>query len=483
VQLLYWGPWWQTPDGQARQALISSRTQAVIDSEYFSELAQYGIAKPHWRGDLIVLQPAPPMAFNSDEDSRAVPEMVLALLEDDVMPDPDDERLAFVVLMPKGFTQSIGANGAHTYDTDYEFPFDEDAFWVSWVRSFGDTPGEDPEDAVRTLTHELVELFTDPEMDAWFADPAAEGELADAAESGGTKQTAWVNGAHVSAYWSLRHDATVIPIDRDYRARILGSVRPDGRRVIDRGTFRPDPNDTTFCEQLPVCCLPDRDFWYQVDGVDETARLRVETTRYRSPRVRWSISGVEVSGSGSLNVDVFAQTFVGRKGSHGPMTVSLAYSATDGSLSLSTSSTGANFDVPISCTVEDASITGNVRTQPIATPGVTVGFVGADLSVDPEYTQKRRECEDAVRELFDRAERKAKFHRPRPGEPVELDPLIMASLPAFARKSQYEHARQVVMVSFLAPAVVPAHVASALTASLVADVPALAFAAAVSHGS
>jgi hypothetical protein len=105
------------------------------------------------------------------------------------------------------------------------------------------------------------------------------------------------------------------------------------------------------------------------------------------------------------------------------------------------------------------------------------------LSVDPEYTQKRRECEDAVRELFDRAERKAKFHRPRPGEPVELDPLIMASLPAFARKSQYEHARQVVMVSFLAPAVVPAHVASALTASLVADVPALAFAAAVSHGS
>ena len=139
-------------------------------------------------------------------------------------PDPDDEQIAQMVFMPKGFTQTIGANGAHTFDYDYEFPFDKDYYWVAWVRWFDDIPGETREDVIRTATHELVELFSDPEGDGWFASPSSSGEIGDLAVSPGTKQSAFVNGAEVSAYWSNRHNATVIPIDRDYKARLIGTV-------------------------------------------------------------------------------------------------------------------------------------------------------------------------------------------------------------------------------------------------------------------
>ena len=159
VQLVFWGAWWNSPDGVARQTLIAQRTQAMIASDYFSELAQYGIARPTYRGAIVVTRPGAPGAFNSDDDQTAVPDLIDALIDDDVFPDPDDGRIAFVVCMPEGFTQSIGANGAHSYGTDYDFPFDTDNFWVAWVRFFA--AGE-AEDTMRTTSHELVELFTDP---------------------------------------------------------------------------------------------------------------------------------------------------------------------------------------------------------------------------------------------------------------------------------------------------------------------------------
>ncbi len=46
--------------------------------------------------------------------------------------------------------------------------------------------------------------------------------------------------------------------------------------------------------------------------------------------------------------------------------------------------------------VSGSSITGNVKTNVIATPAVTVGFVGVDLTVDPEYTRQRAECVTAA---------------------------------------------------------------------------------------
>src|SRR5262249_6862 len=149
-----------------------------------------------------------------------------------------------------------------------------------------------PEDVMRTMSHELVELFTDPESDGWCSggDPST-GEIGDlAADPSGTKQTAWGNDVHVQAYWANRHNANVIPIERDYRARIHGAVTVD-KRASTEGTFHPDATDSKLCEVIPACCLEERAYRYWTVQQDETATLRVETQRYRQPTVAWTVEG------------------------------------------------------------------------------------------------------------------------------------------------------------------------------------------------
>jgi hypothetical protein len=477
VQLLFWGDWWNSPAGITRRDLIMTRVQAVLASDYFSELKQYGINRPHWRGSLVVTRPGPPGAFNSNGDVQAVPDLIDALIDDDVFPDPDDEQIAFVVFMPAGFTQSIGANGSHTKDYDYEFPFDKDWFWVAWVRSFGDTPGEDPEDAIRTFSHELVEMLSDPEVDAWYAGDPTTGEIGDAAVSGTIKQTAWVNGAHVQAYWSNQYGATVIPIDRDYRARINGTTRLVKRNAVP-GTFRADPADSRLCNLLPECCLDDRDYKFTRVERDEVVRLSVETQRYRQPQIAWTVEGVAVTGNGVLSLNVIAGTFEQQKAKFGPRTVSVQCSLTNSELTLSTIDTGANFDITVSCMITDASITGNVKTNVIAKPALTVGFVGVEVTKEDSYENQRKACNDAAKRMIDAANR-PRVGKAKLGTPVEFGEAVLSRVPTYARLGEYQNARRAVDMARLAVTVLPLENAQLLTASLLADAPALQAALAV----
>jgi len=473
VELLFWGDWWNSPQGVARRVLIETRAQAVLASDYFSELKQYGIERPHWRGAKIVTKPGPPGAFNSDDDQQAVPDLIDDLIDDDVFPDPDDEKIAFVVFMPQGFTQSINANGAHTKDYDYTFPWDVDWFWVAWVRSFGDVAGEDPEDAIRTMTHELVEMLSDPEADAWYASDPQTGEIADAAVSPGPiKQTAWVNGAHVSAYWSNQYGATVIPIDRDYKARIMGTIRLEHRDVV-HGTFAPDPSDSKLCALLPQRCIEERDYKFSIVKRDETVRLTVETERYRQPRLAWAVDGKPVTANGVVSVDVIAGTFEGRRARFGPKTIAIQCTLSNNELKLQTVGTESNFDVPVTCAITDASITGNVRTNVIARPSVTVGFVGAELTVDPDYEGQRAACEKAAATLFKDLGKTKPKGKVKIGDPVEFDPGVLGYVPAYAGLQQYARARRIVDLARMAHAALPGEEAAALTAALFAEAPVL----------
>ena len=478
VELLFWGDWWNSAEGVGRRTLIIDRTQALLASDYFSELKQYGVDRPHWRGARTVTKPGPPGAFNSNDDQQAVPDLIDDLIDDDVFPDPDDEKIAFIVFMPKGFTQSIGANGAHTKDYNYTFPWDEDWYWVAWVRSFGVDTGEDPEDALRTMSHELVEMLSDPESDAWYAGNAQTGEIGDAAVSspGGTKQTAWVNGVHVQAYWSNQYGATVIPIDRDYQARILGSIKLTNRHVVN-GTFRPDPEDSRLCELVPQCCIVDRDYKYTIVKRDELVRLSVETQRYRQPQLAWSVEGIPVTGNGKLSLNVLAGTFVGHKSKFVSKTVNVQCTLTNNELTLQTVGTESNFDITVSCAVTDGSITGNVRINVIAKPSTTVGFVGAELTVDPEYQRQKSECAKAAAKMFkDIAQTKPKV---KFGDPVQFEPGVLGDVPTYARLNQYARAQRAVELAYMAHAVLPKETADAMTVSMISDVPALQAAVAI----
>jgi hypothetical protein len=476
VQLLFWGSWWLSPEGAGRRVMIETRTQAVLASDYFSELYQYGINRPRWRDSIIVTQPSPPMSINSTDDEQPVVDLIDDLIDDDVFPDPDDERIAFIVLMPAGFTTTL-ANGAHLHDYNYEFPFDKDWYWVGWVRFFDDKPGEQREDVIRTMSHELVELFTDPEGDGWYA-PGDNGEVGDAAVSrsvnGIVKQSAWVNGARVQAYWSNRHAATVIPIDRDYQARIRGAIIAEGVKVLERGTFRPDPQDTALCDLIPACCLPDRDFRYEIAGHDEVIRLHIQTQRYRQPTCTWTIEGIEFHDTGAASFNVIAQRFAGRRSTTEPIQVRVAYAATPTTLELRAVGEKMNFDLTVGCAVTDGSIVGNVRVNVVATPTVRVGFAGAELILDPEYVRGRKDCMKAVADAFGRVGDVGIPRRPRPGEPVILDPGLLAQLPAYTRVTHYQAAREAILMARMAAAVLPTEVAQAYAISLASDVPALA---------
>jgi hypothetical protein len=491
VELLFWGDWWNSDEGVARRSLYVTRVQELLASDYFSELVQYGVARPTWRGAKVVTDPEPLQAFNSNDDVQSVPKLIETLIDDSVFPDPDDERIAFVVFMAKGFTQSLGDNGSHTKDYDSDFPWLSDIFggkewfWVAWVRFFGN-PGatggdEDPESAIRTFSHELVEMLTDPELDGWYAGSADKGEIGDAAATPGTgtKQVAWVNGAKVSAYWSNRHRATVIPIDRDYQARILGTIQP-GRRVPQTIPFRPDPNDNRLCNISSKCCLEQRDYHYTIVKQDETAQLRAETQRYRQPKFMWKVGDQPVSASATLAVDVIAGTFDGRIAEFGPKTVQIACTVLNNQLTLTTTGTGANFDVQVSCAVTDDSIVGNLKTNVVATPAVTVGFVGVELTDDPEYKAQKDACSKALTDLFQKLG-VGKSTKGKIGDPVEFGPAVLSDLPAYARVAEYSNAKRVVELSRMANAFLPQESAAPVISALVADVPVLQAALARRH--
>lgn len=478
VELLFWGDWWNSAEGVVRRVLIETRTQAVLASDYFSELKQYGIERPHWRGAKIVTKPGPPASFNSDDDVQSVPDLIDDLIDDDVFPDPDDEKIAFVVFMPKGFTQSIKELGSHTKDYNYTFPWDKDWYWVAWVSSFGDTPGSDPEDVIGVFTHELVEMLSDPEADGWYADNPEKGEIGDAAVKGGDTlpqlpgQSAWVNGAHVTAYWSNQYGATIIPIDRDYKARILGTIRLDHREVVN-GTFRPDPSDSRLCDLLPQCCLDMRNYKYTLVKSDEIVTLSVETQRYRQPVIAWTVEGAPVTANVVLSLNVIVETFSGHQIKSDSRTVTVQCTLLNNELTLRTIGTEANFDIMVSCTVTDGSIRGNVKTNVIARPALAVGFVGVELTVDSEYERQRVECEKAATKMFKDLGKTQPYHKAKIGDPVEFGPGILGDVPAYARLHQYERARRVIDLARMAHAVLPKETAQALTASLVSDVPAL----------
>lgn len=474
VELLFWGDWWNSPEGSGRRALIESRAQTLLNTDYFSELKQYGIERPHWRGSLIVTRPGPPGAFNSSGDYQVVPDLIDSLIDDNVYPDPDDERIASLVFMPKGFVENTGNNGAHTFDFNQDF-LERDYFYVGWIRSFGPETGDDPEDALRTMSHELVELLSDPESSTWYAGNSANGgEIGDAAVSNGPKgqkQTAWVSGVHVQAYWSNQYGATVIPIDRDYRARIVGTIKLD-KRTVENGIFRPDPEESHLCGVLPQCCLNQKDYKYTIVHRDETVRLRIETQRYRMPVLAWTVEGKPVTANTTLSLDVFAGSFTKQHSQFVEKTVLVRCELQNNELVLHTVGTDDNFDITVGCSVTDGSFVGNIRTNVIAKPFLDIGFVGEELTLDPEYEHQRSECIKAAAKLFGKVAQE-KPHLPKIGDPVEFNPTVLAELPAYARVDQYQRARRAIALSRAAYASLPTDTAQALTASLLRDVPAL----------
>ena len=103
--------------------------------------------------------------------------------------------------MPPGTSYSPGgALGAHSYPSDYDFPFDIDHAWVAWVGH------SDLNTMTRAFAHEMVETVSDPEQSGWYVDSTGE-EIGDICNS----RRSWHKGVFVEGYWAKNSVACVIP--------------------------------------------------------------------------------------------------------------------------------------------------------------------------------------------------------------------------------------------------------------------------------
>lgn len=446
VQLLFWGDWWKT-GGAAKCNLIIERTKALFASNYFSELKQYGIPRaPVLRGSLIVTDPGPP---GSVDDSKKLMKQTLELIDDliddDVFPDPDDgSRIVFVVLLPDSTAFNIsGVAGAHSSDYDVSFLWDVDNFWAGWIR-----PGlpVDPvtgsaSSTMNVMSHEIVETLTDPEFDGWRTSSSDRGrfEVSDAAFSVSpamVAQTAFVNGVHAQAYWSTTHNATVLPLDNDYRSRLESRTTEISRRVVGSGRFHPTDADNRFCRpEFPECCMADREYEWRTYSVDEVAHIDALTQRYRRTSLTWTINGNVYRGEAAFPVTVRAADYSGKELRESERTVVLRCRLTPNGLEINSS--GFNFALDIGCQVRELDITGNLNPAVdglVSVPHVTVSFNGAELLYDDEYLRQRTACLAAM------IRRYALQYEPgrdiTPEEGINWKQIILDT-PAYVRPAQY----------------------------------------------
>jgi hypothetical protein len=481
LQLVFWGDWWNGPDGSQRRSLLEERTKALVQSVYFSELAQYGVAHaPVWRGSTTVTRPAPPASVSNYNDiTYKVLDLIGALIDDDVFPDPDDgARILFLVAMPDGFTiADRSALGAHWKDYDNDFPWlDADHYWAGWANPLpiDPTPSATDQSAMSVLSHETVEMMTDPEGTGWHTEStAAANEISDAGFSPTAAQTAFVNGVHVQAYWSNRHGATVIPIDRDYAARLRADVSEKSRRVLGSGTFRPDAADNAACSPtLPECCFEDRDYAWRLYGVDEVATVKVQTARYRTPVIDWTIGGQAVTGEGDLVLSLDVEAYAGRSSSVTNRPVTLHYVATAASLDVSSPGANGNFEVTVGCSVRDGSITGDLKVDVIATPQISVGIIGTEVLLEDAYIKQKSACLTAmVKRYYHQYKPTGKIRRE---DGINFDPVdLLRDAPAYVRPSQYDRLRRIGKAARAAQVLLEPGMARGVVKTLVSEARAL----------
>jgi hypothetical protein len=127
----------------------------------------------------------------------------------------------------------------------------------------------------------------------------------------------------------------------------------------------------------------------EIDGVIDIDRMAL---RRRTQMIDDIIRGVDVSGNGSLEVDVVGQTFTNRISHFGPLKVTVSYKCSTTAIEVRAVDTRANFDLVVGCRVTDESITGNVLHEPEARPAATAGFLGVELSLDPKYKAAKAAC-------------------------------------------------------------------------------------------
>jgi hypothetical protein len=221
VQLIFWGPEWNDPATNPSAASLIAAVQNIISGPYLSGLRQYGIAPSTFGGAIIIDSPGPPLAPRTFNQT-SIEDKVQELIDGGRFPEPDEggHSLYIVMMPPNTIYGPGGLSGAHSFGTNTAI--DTDHTWVAWIGN--GTLNQ----MTQTFSHELVEMCTDPEHDAWTIDgqPASENEIGDICNKNGT-----LKGNSVVSYWSMFDNACLIPTSYSIRR----TLKMAGRTLNGKG--------------------------------------------------------------------------------------------------------------------------------------------------------------------------------------------------------------------------------------------------------
>jgi hypothetical protein len=385
LELLFWGNQWWSATGPTMNEIIGA-VQQLLASPYLSALTQYGFGNVNLRSATLVSQPAPGVpTFSAD----AVRNMVWALIDDNVFPEPDEAggKIIYMVFAPNGSRYNdSGARGAHStaHDTDL---FDSDDAWVGWIDN------GDLDYIIDVFSHELVEALTDPGPDdGWLMNRNINGgnEIGDACN--GTADR--LDGLLVQAYWSEQDKACVIPW-HGYSAWMT-----TGSTVLQTSTV-----DSGKSEVSPGPCFPKGTYEWWVQQHVQRDTFTVNTGHFSSPAFSWKLAGTPVTGTGALPVANVATTHPTVAGDGAkPQTITLHYHMAGNQLIVTNTPSDGNFAYAVEATVTDLN-GASKRTKRVLANG---GWMqGQDLVWDDAYTTARESCwaklRDAAYRLVERA--------------------------------------------------------------------------------
>ena len=237
VQLIFWGSAWNQSATNPSAAAILGQVQTILRGPWMSGLRQYGVRRCNLKGAIVVTGPAPPATFKDNH----VEDMVWALIDDNVFPEPDESggRIIYMVFTPPGSIYGPGGiRGKHLDSTDFDPPFDTDHAWVGFVL-FNSAIGQ----ITSTFCHELAETCTDPESDAWTV--TGNQEIGDVCNF--VDQT--IGGILFESYWSATDNACLLPTAYSVRRALKWSGHVLGGKGLS-SVQKPIPSLNAFVVAL-----------------------------------------------------------------------------------------------------------------------------------------------------------------------------------------------------------------------------------------
>ena len=201
LMLIFWGIQWAGNPTLAAE--VEGTVKNLLAGPYMSYLAQYGVRRASIYGTTKVVDSDPPDPFATSD----IGNFIINEIDNDTLPEPDrDWPIVYAVFMPSNVSfvdPQVGGANSRIMWRDYDLgDSDKDPAYYFWVGQgeWIDQPGAPVDYITTALSHELVEICTDPNGGDGIVQIGGKQHLSQV----GDVCTTWcdyVRGVKVQSYW------------------------------------------------------------------------------------------------------------------------------------------------------------------------------------------------------------------------------------------------------------------------------------------